>query len=105
MEKAPIVITATTLGRAQYNPDYYQREYMDKGDIPNHVAAMLAFVRQDLRSDEKVVVQGGMLYVVEKTMFDKLVDWFSGRRLDRSRSLSNRQSRKDSMQPAFTNAA
>ena len=33
MKKGPITITATTLGRAQYNPDYDQREYVEEGDI------------------------------------------------------------------------
>lgn len=80
MEKAPITITATTIGRAQYNPGYTQREYMDKGDIPNHIAAMLAFVRQDLKPNEKVIVREGKLYIVEKSVFDKAVDWVAGRR-------------------------
>jgi hypothetical protein len=84
MEKATITITATTLGRAQYNPDYHQREYMDKGDIPNHMAAMLAFVRQDLKTNEKVVVHEGKLFIVEKSAFDKLVDRVTGWRLDES---------------------
>lgn len=80
MEKAPITITATTLGRAQYNPGYYQREYMDDGDIPNHIAAILASFRKDIKPGEKVIVQDGKLHVVEKTGLDKLVDWASGRR-------------------------
>lgn len=80
MEKAPITITATTLGRAQYNPGYYQREYMDNGDIPNHTAAILASFRKDMKPSEKVIVQDGKLYIVEKTGFDKLVDWAAGRR-------------------------
>jgi hypothetical protein len=84
MEKAPITITATTLGRAQYNPDYYQREYMDDGDIPNHIAATLAYFRKDLKPTEKVIVQNGKLYVVEKSAFDKLVDWAAERRQDAS---------------------
>lgn len=84
MEKETITITATTLGRAQYNPDYYKREYMDKGDIPNHVAAVLAFVRQDLKPNEKVVVMDGMLRVVEKTAFDRFIDWAAGRKFEAS---------------------
>lgn len=75
MEKAPITITATTLGRAQYNPDYHQREYMDEGDIPNHIAAILASYRKDLKPGQKVIVQNGKLYVVEKSAFDRLVEW------------------------------
>jgi hypothetical protein len=59
---------------------------MDEGDIPNHVAAMLAFIRQDLKPNEKVIVQEGKLYVIEKTAFDKLVDWVSGKKLDKSAS-------------------
>lgn len=80
MEKAPITITATTLGRSQYNPDYHQRQYLDKGDIPNHIVATLAYFRQNLKPNEKVIVQCGKLYVVEKTSFDKLVDWVAGNR-------------------------
>ena len=80
MEKTPITITATTLGRSQYNPGYHQREYMDKGDIPSHLAAILACVRRDLKPNQKVIVQDGMLYVVEKSVFDKLADWVSGRK-------------------------
>lgn len=79
MEKSPITITATTLGRAQYNPDYYQREYIEDGDIPNHIAAILASFRKDLKPTEKVIAQNGKLYVVEKTAFDKLVHWAAGR--------------------------
>lgn len=84
MEKALITITATTLGRAQYNPDYHKREYMDEGDIPNHVAAILAFIRQDLKPSEKVVVRDGTLRVVEKTAFDRFVDWAAGRKFETS---------------------
>lgn len=79
MEKAPITITATTLGRAQYNPDYQQQEYMDQGDIPNHIAAILASFRKDLKPNQKVVAQNGKLYVVEKTSLDRLFDWAAGR--------------------------
>lgn len=79
MEKAPITITATTLGRAEYNPGYYQREYMDEGDIPNHIAAILASFRKDLKPNEKVIARNGKLYVVEKNAIDKLADWAAGR--------------------------
>lgn len=89
MEKAPITITATTLGRAQYNPGYHQREYMDRGDIPNHVAAMLAFIRQDLKPGEKVIVHDGKLHIVEKTAFDKFLDWAAGRKSGKSARSSN----------------
>ena len=84
MKRTPITITATTLGRAQYNPDYSQREYMDKGDIPNHLAAALAFIRQDLKPGEKIIVQNGKLFVVEKSAFDRLADWVAGRKMDKS---------------------
>ena len=89
MERTPITITATTLGRAQYNPGYSQREYTDKGDIPNHLAAILAFVRQDLKPTEKVVVHNGKLFIVEKSAFDKLADWVAEKRMDRSFMPSN----------------
>lgn len=80
MKKGPITITATTLGRAKYNPDYYQREYLEVGDIPNHIAAILAFIREDLKPNEKIVVKNRKIYVVEKTTLDKFVDWVAGRR-------------------------
>lgn len=89
MERTPITITATTLGRAQYNPGYSQREYMDKGDIPNHLAAILAFVRQDLKPTEKVIVQNGKLFIVEKSAFDKFFDWVAEKRMDGSFMPSN----------------
>lgn len=88
MEKKPITITATTLGRASYNPDYSRREYMDRGDIPNHVAAILAFIRQDLKPNEKVIVMDGMLRVVEKTAFDRFIDWAAGRKSEATTHLS-----------------
>jgi len=89
MERTPITITATTLGRAQYTPDYSQREYMDKGDIPNHLAAVLSFIRQDLKPSEKIIVQNGKLFVVEKSAFDRLADWVTQRKMDKSFSPSN----------------
>jgi len=84
MEKKAITITATTPGRAMYNPDYYKREYMEEGDIPNHVAAILAFIRQDLKPNEKVVVRDGTLRIVEKTAFDRFIDWAAGRKFEAS---------------------
>lgn len=80
MEKMPITITATTLGRAQQNHGYYQREYVESGDIPNHIAAILASFRKDLKPGEKVIAKNGKLFIVEKTGFDRLVDWATGKR-------------------------
>lgn len=84
MKKAPIKISATTLGRAQYVPGYHQREYWDEGDIPNHIAATLAFIRDELKPNEKVIVQDHKLYVVEKTAFDRFVDRMAARKAERS---------------------
>ncbi|CAG0947119.1 hypothetical protein ANRL1_03696 [Anaerolineae bacterium] len=84
MSKSPITITATTLGRAQHIPGYHQREYMDEGDIPNHIAATLAFIRKDLKPGEKIIVQDRKLYIVEKTAFDRFKDWVAGRKLEKS---------------------
>lgn len=86
MEKRPITISATTLGRAQHNPDYHQREYLDAGDIPNHVAATLAFIRKDLKPNEKIIVQNRKLYIVEKTAFDRFVEWWKMERFVRRSS-------------------
>src|SRR3972149_45126 len=80
MKRAPITISATTPGRARYMPGYHQREYADDGDIPNHIAATLAFIRDDLKPNEKVVVQDRLLHIVEKTAFDRFVDWVAARR-------------------------
>ena len=83
MKRAPITISATTPGRAQYMPGYHQREYADGGDIPNHIAATLAFIREELKPNEKVIVQDHLLYIVEKTSFDRFVDWVAARRPSR----------------------
>ncbi len=85
MKREPIIISATTPGRAQYIPDYHQREYADEGDIPNHIAATLAFIREELKPNEKVVVHDRKLYIVEKTSFDRFVDWIAGRKERRAR--------------------
>lgn len=89
MSKTPITISATTLGRAQHIPGYHQRQYMDEGDIPNHIAATLAFIRKDLKPNEKVIVQDRKIYIVEKTALDRLRDRLAGWKLERSSRLSS----------------
>ena len=60
--------------------EYTVREYPEPGSIPNWFMGVIFLLKDEIQSDEKIVIHEGVIKIVKKTAIDKLVDWVKGPR-------------------------
>jgi len=58
--------------------EYTVREYPEPGSIPNWFMGVIFLLKDEIQSDEKIVIQDGVIKIVKKTAIDKFVEWVTG---------------------------
>lgn len=58
--------------------EYTVREYPEPGSIPNWFMGVIFLLKDEIQSDEKIVIQDGVIKIAKKTALDKFVDWVKG---------------------------